>query len=315
NLVIFDTNASKRQWPNQTLGPIDTINPKYPLPGSVGFLPSKSEVALRHTNLVPATHTLPLTREDNYASVLIETYNATEAFKLTVSLETIGGYSAYDSTSAVQVDFQCVRPEIWPYFERLRRYIKEQSSCVYVDKFCEVFVLCTLSALVVKLDSTHCSLIPPRSDQLECTIYTCPTLIKQDLVSIFPSRKFEAAPLTAVVLSHRTTEGLSEWSELAASEREALAETFTKSAIDICASLKELGYWADFINPYTGTPYLGAHGEASLSETDDKMRHFGFEIDDVRCCKVLRHPRWKHNVFAGLIFTDAPKDHPVLAHF
>ncbi|KAF5399407.1 Methylmalonic aciduria and homocystinuria type D [Paragonimus heterotremus] len=241
--VIFDTNAHKRQWPNQTLGPIDTINPKYPLPGFVGFLPSKSEVALRRTNLVPATHTLPLTREDNYASVLIETYNATE------------------------------------------------------------------------LENTNCSLIPPKSDLLECAIYTCPTLIKQDLVSIFPSRKFEAAPLTAVVLSHRTTEGLSEWSELAASEREALAETFTKSAIDICASLKELGYWADFINPYTGTPYLGAHGEASLSETDDKMRHFGFEIDDVRCCKVLRHPRWKHNVFAGLIFTDAPKDHPVLAHF
>ncbi|TGZ75667.1 hypothetical protein CRM22_000241 [Opisthorchis felineus] len=241
--VIVGTRSSKLQWPDPTLGPIDCVNPNYPLPGGIGLQGHKNDVKQQPKPFIPATLTLPPAREENYASALIETYNSTE------------------------------------------------------------------------LNDGHVSLIPQKSENLECTIHTCPTLIKQDLAAIFPSRRFETSQLTAIVLSHRTTEGLSEWSELAANEREAIAETFTRSAIDICASLKELGYWADFINPYTGTPYLGAHGEAVLSETDEKMKHFGFEIDDVRCCKVLRHPRWKHNVFAGLIFTDAPKDHPVLAHF
>jgi hypothetical protein len=240
---VISSATSKSQWPNQKLGPIDAINPKYPLPGAVGVQNTKSDASGLAKHFVPAVHTLPPLKEENYASVLITTHNALES------------------------------------------------------------------------SGSQPSLIPRKSDLLECTIHTCPTLIKQDLASLFPEKKFTSEPLTAVVLSHRTTNSPNEWSELAASEREALAETFTRSAIDVCATLKELGYWADFIDPHTGTPYLGAQGDNALMETDERMRHFGFELDDFRCCKVLRHPRWKHHVFVGLIFTDAPKDHPILSHF
>ncbi|KAA0195609.1 hypothetical protein FBUS_09217 [Fasciolopsis buskii] len=137
-----------------------------------------------------------------------------------------------------------------------------------------------------ELGNSSGTLIPKKSDHLECSIQTLPTLIKQDLATLFPSKKFDGGPLTAIILSHRTTEGLEQWSEMAVTEREVLAES-----------------------------YLGPHGEDALVETDERMKHFGFELDDARCCKVLRHPRWKHYVFAGLIFTDAPKDHPVLSHF
>ncbi|CAH8544442.1 unnamed protein product [Dicrocoelium dendriticum] len=237
NYVIINGDQSKVQWPNQTLGPIDPVNPKYPLPGSVGLPATKNESSV-YSSFVPAVCTLPQMREENYASILLGT----------------------DCTS--------------------------------------------------ELNNSEQLLIPPKSDLLECTILTCPTLIKQDLASVFPSKNFGTSPLTAIVLSHRTTAGPNQWGESAVMEREALAESFTRSAIDICASLKALGYWADFINPHTGLPYLGSHGEATMTETDEKMLHFGFELDDVACCKMLKHPRWKHDVFAGLIFTDAPKDHP-----
>ncbi|VDP92314.1 unnamed protein product [Echinostoma caproni] len=234
---------SPEKWPNQALGPIDAVNPKYPLPGAVGIRLLAKEIKKQPKEYAPAIHSLPPLREENYASVLVDTHNATE------------------------------------------------------------------------LSDPNATLIPRKSENLECSIHALPTLIKQDLASIFPSRKFDAAPLTAIVLSHRTTEGLDQWSDMAISERESLAESFTQSAIDICASLKELGYWADFVNPFSGLPYLGPHGEDALVETDERMKYFGFELDDAFCCKVLRHPRWKHYVFAGLIFTDAPRDHPVLSHF
>ncbi|CAH8528090.1 unnamed protein product [Schistosoma margrebowiei] len=154
------------------------------------------------------------------------------------------------------------------------------------------------------------SIIPPVSDQLECTIHTCPVLVQQALANVFPSRKLSSKPLTALILSHHTNESLDAWSEEAADEREQLARSFITSAIEICSSLKELGYWADFIDPFTGKPYIGSHGEAMFTETDETMKHFGFDLDNSVCCKILRHPKWKNHVFVGLIFTDAPDYHP-----
>ncbi|CAH8508711.1 unnamed protein product [Schistosoma mattheei] len=132
----------------------------------------------------------------------------------------------------------------------------------------------------------------------------------QTLANVFPSRKLSSKPLTALILSHHTNESLDAWSEEAADEREQLARSFIASAIEICSSLKELGYWADFIDPFTGKPYIGSHGEAMLTETDETMKHFGFDLDNSVCCKILRHPKWKNHVFVGLIFTDAPDYHP-----
>ncbi|CAL8070258.1 unnamed protein product [Calicophoron daubneyi] len=157
NFVVVGSASCKSPWPNQRLGPIDAINPKYPLPGAVGVQTTKPDTASFSKNLVPAIHTLPPLKEENYAAVLITTHNATE------------------------------------------------------------------------FSNPRSSLLPQKSDLLECTIHTCPTLIKQDLASLFPDRKFTSEPLTTVVLSHRTTSSPNEWSELAASEREALAETVSGS--------------------------------------------------------------------------------------
>ncbi|CAH8841735.1 unnamed protein product [Trichobilharzia szidati] len=152
----------------------------------------------------------------------------------------------------------------------------------------------------MEFNDSQPSIIPLISDQLECSIHTCPTLVQRDLANVFPSRKLSTTPLTALILSHHTNESLNIWSEEAADEREQLAQSFITSAIEICASLKELGYWADFIDPFTGKPYIGAHGEAVLTETDETMKHFGFELDNSVCCKMLRHPKWKNHDYFGI---------------
>ncbi|CAI2727519.1 unnamed protein product [Schistosoma spindalis] len=237
NVVVVSNSNSTKKWPNTKLGPIDTINPKFPLPGFVGIPLVKDEKPFEK-KYTPAVHTLPPIKEENYAATLLNVYNEKE------------------------------------------------------------------------FNESQPSIIPPVSDQLECTIHTCPVLVQQALANVFPSRKLSLKPLTALILSHHTNESLDEWSEEAADEREQLARSFITSAIEICSSLKELGYWADFIDPFTGKPYIGAHGEAVLTETDETMKHFGFDLDNSVCCKILRHPKWKNHVFVGLIFTDAPNYHP-----
>ena len=69
--------------------------------------------------------------------------------------------------------------------------------------------------------------------------------------------------------------------------------------------MRDEGYWADFIDPGSGTPFFGQHTSTTMFETDEKFRLLGFRIEDLGCCKVICHRDFGRNVFVGVIFTNA----------
>ena len=77
-------------------------------------------------------------------------------------------------------------------------------------------------------------------------------------------------------------------------EREKMTEHMVITCKEICERLKNDEYWADFIDPCSGTPYFSAHTNTTMFETDEKFRLLGFRIEDMGCCKVyttlLCHP-------------------------
>jgi hypothetical protein len=150
------------------------------------------------------------------------------------------------------------------------------------------------------------------TETLEYVAQDLPTTIRKDFKELFPERDLDQDNLTVITLSQHTENDMTGWSQEVEAEREQLLENFIAGASEICEALKKAGYWADFIEPSSGRPYLGAYTNSTLFETDERYRRLGFEINDVGCCKVISHHLWGSNAYVGSIFTNAPMDHPAV---
>lgn len=95
---------------------------------------------------------------------------------------------------------------------------------------------------------------------------------------------------------------------------EAVETEFVESAREICNSLLAAGYWADFIDPSSGTAFFGPHTNSTLFETDERYNHLGFNVTDLGCCKVISHRVWGSFAFVGTIFTNAPANSDILGN-
>ena len=54
------------------------------------------------------------------------------------------------------------------------------------------------------------------------------------------------------------------------------------------------GYWADFINPFSGQPYLNPHKNSVLYKTDERFRCVGFKVEQKTNCKVIASDNTKN---------------------
>uniref|UniRef100_A0A2I3H1Z0 Metabolism of cobalamin associated D n=1 Tax=Nomascus leucogenys TaxID=61853 RepID=A0A2I3H1Z0_NOMLE len=129
---------------------------------------------------------------------------------------------------------------------------------------------------------------------MECAIQTCPELWRKDFESLFP----EVANSKLIILTSEEVE----------TEREVRLEKFINGAKEICSE----GYWADFTDPSSGLAFFGPYTNNTLFETDECYRHLGFSVDDLGCCKVIRHGLWGTHVVVGSVFTNAIPDSHIM---
>ncbi|XP_010077131.1 PREDICTED: methylmalonic aciduria and homocystinuria type D protein, mitochondrial [Pterocles gutturalis] len=145
---------------------------------------------------------------------------------------------------------------------------------------------------------------------VECAVQACPELLRRDFQSMFP--EVNTNNLTVLTVSQKTKNDMTVWSQEVEDEREMLLENFINGAKEICYAIISEGYWADFVDPSSGLAFFGPYTNNTLFETDERYRHLGFYVDDLGCCKVIRHIMWGTHVVVGSIFTNAEPDSPIM---
>ncbi|KAL0271619.1 UNVERIFIED_CONTAM: hypothetical protein PYX00_008655 [Menopon gallinae] len=145
--------------------------------------------------------------------------------------------------------------------------------------------------------------------KLECAAQECPILLRKGVIELFPHSEANfSQQITVVTLTHKNPPAKRR--KCSYVESEYYAKTFIWAAQEICMRLKDSGFWADFINPFSGKPYISPLHKPTLYETDERFRCLGFEIKNNNNCKVIQSR--KNRKFIGNLFTNAPVNTPFL---
>ncbi|KAI3365985.1 hypothetical protein L3Q82_009813 [Scortum barcoo] len=141
----------------------------------------------------------------------------------------------------------------------------------------------------------------------DCSINSCPELLRKDMELLFPS-----APASSITVVTVTQRG-SRHEEAAELDREQLLHRFVSGAKEMCFALWTAGYWADFIDPTTGAAFFASPSSPTTLRTEEELRHLGFHIEASGSCTVIRHILRGTPLFVGTVFTNAPTHSAAIA--
>ncbi|XP_056286909.1 metabolism of cobalamin associated Da [Pseudoliparis swirei] len=143
--------------------------------------------------------------------------------------------------------------------------------------------------------------------ETDCSISSCPELLRKDLELMFPS-----APTTSItVVTVTQSNGVCE--EAAAQDKDQLLRKFVSGAKEMCFALWTAGYWADFIDPTTGAAFFASPPSQTKLRTEEELRDLGFHIEVSGSCTVIRHILRGTPQFVGTVFTNAPAHSSAIA--
>ncbi|XP_014481079.1 PREDICTED: methylmalonic aciduria and homocystinuria type D homolog, mitochondrial [Dinoponera quadriceps] len=142
---------------------------------------------------------------------------------------------------------------------------------------------------------------------LKCTAQECPVLLRKGIEELFPGTLLDmaASDLTIITISQKANPKLLRWRTDV--ETEKLAKYFVLAAVDMCLKLKMNGYWADFINPFSGQPYFTPRKDSNLYKTDERFRCLGFKVEEKKNCRIITADDSPRN-FVGSLYTTAPSN-------
>ncbi|KAM4560027.1 metabolism of cobalamin associated Da isoform 1-T3 [Odontesthes bonariensis] len=145
----------------------------------------------------------------------------------------------------------------------------------------------------------------------DCAVASCPELLRKELELLFPAAP--AASITVVTVTQRSSLWEDEVAQPEEPDRDQLLNKFVSGAKEMCFALWTAGYWADFIDPTTGTAFFASPSGQTALRKDEQLAHLGFHIEVSGSCTVIRHILRGTPLFVGTVFTNAPTNSAAIA--
>uniref|UniRef100_A0A1B6C171 Methylmalonic aciduria and homocystinuria type D protein, mitochondrial n=1 Tax=Clastoptera arizonana TaxID=38151 RepID=A0A1B6C171_9HEMI len=142
---------------------------------------------------------------------------------------------------------------------------------------------------------------------LDISIQECPRVLRPGVLELFQGTTFLISGISIVTLSLKSktkSSSLNDWDD------DRFPILFLLAARNISKKIKAAGFWADFINPFSGLPYNFHHDNHKLYLTDERFRCLGFRIVDKGNCKVITDKGSRK--FVGNLYTQAPENSTIL---
>ncbi|XP_055918880.1 methylmalonic aciduria and homocystinuria type D homolog, mitochondrial [Eupeodes corollae] len=134
--------------------------------------------------------------------------------------------------------------------------------------------------------------------KLKFSVDECPSLIKKNLHELFPAPEVVSSEkLSLMTLKYD-------------GDIEQGASKFVLAAREITSRLRLHGYWADFMNPFSGKPFYSWSSGKNLYKIDDRFRGIGMKLISQNNCIIISSD--KDSAFSGAIYSNAPSNFDLL---
>ncbi|XP_026479086.1 methylmalonic aciduria and homocystinuria type D homolog, mitochondrial-like [Ctenocephalides felis] len=142
------------------------------------------------------------------------------------------------------------------------------------------------------------------AEKLNITTSQCPVLLQKSLLEMFPHSAINKCTAFTVATLHKNIPH----DDMCELDSEKIAMMFVYAAQELCTRLILSGYWADFINPFSGRPFNGpVSNNNKVYDPEEQFLCLGFSIDSKdKLCTIIKGEHEGQKFFKGNIFSDAP---------
>ena len=111
------------------------------------------------------------------------------------------------------------------------------------------------------------------------------------------------------MISLKTENDMSSWSDEVSDEREKKCEEFYKIANVFVELFEDFGEWSDYIDPVEGKPMVAERTGTLVHQTSKNYNEVEcLTVEDHGCCEILNHAKFGKNVYVGTIVTSMKAD-------
>jgi len=137
--------------------------------------------------------------------------------------------------------------------------------------------------------------------KIELLAIKCPIILRKDLPKLFPTADLKKAQVTLINFYEIVEDGVKE-EDVSLQDK---ADSFILAANSVCATLRNYGFWADFIDPHSSKSRLDGNSFQRLMNQSEKFDFAGIKVTDENNCNIVGQTSLHTSPFIGSVFTTA----------